>query len=63
MIFTDRCPRSTIWLAKEAAMRRDDIMQAELASELVLLTTGILVIAILIGAVLVAFARVASLLP
>jgi hypothetical protein len=48
---------------KEAAMRRDDIMQTELVSEIVLLTSGILVIVTLIVAVMVAFARIASLLP
>jgi hypothetical protein len=48
---------------KEAAMRRDDIMQTELVSEIVLLTSGILVIVTLIVAVMVAFARIASMLP
>ena len=44
-------------------MRRDDIMQTELVSEVVLLTIGILVIVTLIVAVMVAFARIAALLP
>lgn len=44
-------------------MRRDELMQADLVSETVLLTGGILVIITLIVAVMVAFSRVASLLP
>jgi hypothetical protein len=44
-------------------MRRDDLMQADLVSEMVLLTSGIIVIITLIVAVMVAFSRVASLLP
>ena len=48
---------------KEAAMRRDDIMQTELVSEVVLLASGILVVVTLIVAVMVAFARIAALLP
>jgi len=48
---------------KEAAMRRDDIMQTELVSEVVLLTSGILVVVTLIVAVMVAFGRIAALLP
>jgi len=48
---------------KEAAMRRDELMQADLVSETALLTGGILVIITLIVAVMVAFSRVASLLP
>jgi hypothetical protein len=48
---------------KEAAMRRDDILQTELVSEVVLLTSGILVVVTLIVAVMVAFARIAALLP
>jgi hypothetical protein len=44
-------------------MRRDELMQADLVSEMVLLTGGILVIITLIVAVMVAFSRVASLLP
>ena len=49
--------------SKEAAMRRDDTMQTELVSEIVLLTSGILVVVTLIVAVIVALARIASLLP
>jgi hypothetical protein len=44
-------------------MRRDELMQTDLVSETVLLTGGILVIITLIVAVMVAFSRVASLLP
>ena len=44
-------------------MRRDDIMQTELVNEVVLLTSGILVVVTLIVAVMVAFARIAALLP
>jgi hypothetical protein len=44
-------------------MRRDELMQTDLVSETVLLTGGILVIITLIVAVMVAFFRVASLLP
>ena len=44
-------------------MRWDELMQTHLVSETVLLTGGILVIITLIVAVMVAFSRVASLLP
>ena len=44
-------------------MRRDDIMQTELISEIVLLTSGIVIVVTLIVAVMVALARIASLLP
>lgn len=44
-------------------MRQDDTMEKELVSEIVLLTSGIVVVVTLIVAVMVAFARVASVLP
>lgn len=44
-------------------MRRDDIMQTEFVSEIVLLTSGILVVVTLIVAAMIALAQVASLLP
>ena len=44
-------------------MRRDDITQTEVVSEIVLLTSGIAVVVTLIVAVIVALARIASLLP
>ncbi|MGA9814904.1 MAG: hypothetical protein WBQ64_19140 [Terriglobales bacterium] len=50
-------------VGKEAAMRQDDTMEKELVSEIVLLTSGIVVVVTLIVAVMVAFARVASVLP
>ena len=43
-------------------MRRDDIVQTEWVSEIVLLTGGIAVVVTLIVAVLVALARIASLM-
>jgi hypothetical protein len=48
---------------EEAAMRRNDIMQSDPVTEFVLLASGILVIITLIVAVMVAFSRVASMLP
>lgn len=62
MISADRCPRSKTGPGKEAVMRRDDIVQTEWVSEIVLLTGGIAVVVTLIVAVLVALARIASLM-